>query len=79
MSDETLETLTSIEAKVLHLRYGINNVDERHSLRVLRIRNGVSLTPQKTASEVAKSLGEKTDTIEKTESSAIRKLRAINQ
>ena len=78
MSDETLETLTSIEAKVLHLRYGIENIDERHSLRVLRMRHGVSITPKKTASEVAKTLGENTDIINQTESSALRKLRTSN-
>lgn len=78
MPDETLETLTSIEAKVLNLRYGIENIDERHSLRVLRIRHGVSITPQKTASEVAKTLGENTDIIQQTESSALRKLKASN-
>lgn len=75
MSDEALETLTSIEAKVLHLRYGIKNIDERHSLRVLRMRHGIDVTPAKSASEVAKSLGENTDVIQQTETSALRKLR----
>lgn len=78
MSDETLETLTSIEAKVLHLRYGIKNIDERHSLRVLRMRHGISITPQKSASEVAKTLGEDTDIIQQTENNALRKLRTAS-
>ena len=76
MPDETLETLTSIEAKVLHLRYGIENVDERHSLRILRMRHGMHVTPKKSACEVAKTLGEHTDIIEQTESNALKKLRS---
>ena len=78
MSDDSLETLTSIEAKVLRMRYGINNLDERHSLRVLRIRNGVDVTPHRSASEIARTLGEDTDVIQKTETNALRKLRAFN-
>ena len=78
MSDESIETLTSIEAKVLHLRYGIKNIDERHSLRVLRMRHGIPITPQKSASEVAKTLGENTDIIQQTETNALRKLRTAS-
>ena len=75
MTDETLETLTSIEAKVLHLRYGIKNIDEHHSLNILRMRHGTHVAAKRSASEVAKSLGENTDLIEQTESNALRKLR----
>ena len=78
MSDESIETLTSIEAKVLHLRYGIKNIDERHSLRVLRMRHGIPIAAQKSASEVAKTLGEDTDIIQQTENNALRKLRTVS-
>ena len=78
MSDETLETLTSIEAKVLHLRYGIKNIDERHSLTELRTRHSTPAATQRSASEVAKTLGKNTAIIQQTEFSALKKLRVIN-
>ena len=76
MSEKTLDTLTSIEAKVLQMRYGIKDFDERHSLRVLRIRHGGKIRPEKTASEVAQKLGEDTLIVQQTETTALRKLRS---
>ena len=78
MSNNNLETMTNIEAKVLYLRYGIKDLDDQHSLRVLRICKGGKVKPEKTASEVAHKLGQDTDLIEQTESSALQKLRALN-
>ncbi len=78
MSEETLDTLTSIEAKVLQMRYGIKDFDERHSLRVLRIRHGGKIMPEKSASEVAQKLGQDTLIIQETETTALRKLRSVS-
>jgi len=36
MTDDPNETLTNIEAEVLCLRYGINNIDESNSIKKLR-------------------------------------------
>lgn len=76
MSESTTQKLTSIEAKVLHQRYGIKNLDESKSLRVLRICNGGKVIPEKSMQEVARVLQEDTSIINATESSALQKLRA---
>ena len=76
MSESTSKKLTSIEIKVLHHRYGIKSLDERKSLRVLRICNGGKVIPLKSKQEVARTLQQDTSIIDASESSALQKLRA---
>ena len=79
MKENSSDTLTSIEVKVLYHRYGIQNLSEHDSLRVLRLKHGVSLDPLKSHREVARQLHKNTDLICETEHSALRKLRSSHQ
>ena len=74
MIDDPTDTLTTIEAKVLCMRYGINNIDETNSVNTLRNHTANNLNPGKSVKDIAEKLGEDSNTVEKTELNALRKL-----
>lgn len=75
MSDDPNDTLTNIEAKVLCLRYGINDIDEDNSINKLRKYQSNETKPDTSMGKVAKTLGEKKSSLKATEINALRKLK----
>lgn len=75
MDDEPTDTLTTIEAKVLCLRYGIGNIDENSHLERLHQRADRNFDHIQSVSEIARQLGEDSKTVEHSEISALRKLK----
>ena len=55
MIDDPTDTLTTIEAKVLCMRYGINNIDESNSVNTLRNHTANDLSHSKSVSDIAKN------------------------
>jgi hypothetical protein len=74
MIDDPNETLTTIEAKVLCLRYGIDNIDAGNSVKMLRKHQVKALSPSNSRTDIAKWLGSDKDTVKYTELNALRKL-----
>ena len=74
MIDDPTDTLTTIEAKVLCMRYGINNIDESNSVNTLRNHTANDLSHSKSVNDIAKKLGKDCNTVKKTEMNALRKL-----
>jgi hypothetical protein len=74
MIDDPNDTLTTIEAKVLCLRYGIKNIDANNSVKKLRKHQVKQLNPSNSRTNIAKQLGSDKDTIKFTELNALRKL-----
>ena len=74
MIDNPNDTLTTIEAKVLCLRYGIKNIDASNSVIKLRKHQVKELSPSNSRTNIAKELGSDKDTVKYTELNALRKL-----
>lgn len=74
MADNPNDTLTNIEAKVLCLRYGINDIDASNSLDRLRASQSNQSKTVKSLKNVAKKLGEDKDSLKAKEINALRKL-----
>ncbi len=74
MIDDPNDTLTTIEAKVLCLRYGIKNIDASNSVKKLRKHHVKELSPSSSRTDIAKELGSDKDTVKNTELNALRKL-----
>ena len=75
MSDNPNDTLTTIEAKVLCMRYGINDIDEHNSLKQLRKLQTENASSGQSISTVAETLGTDKKTMKATEINALRKLK----
>ncbi len=54
MINDPTDTLTTIEAKVLCMRYGINNIDESNSVNTLRNHTANDLSHSKSVNDIAK-------------------------
>lgn len=74
MADDTLDTLTNIEAKVLCKRYGIDNIDDLHNVKDLELSRAASSAKDRSISQVARELGHENNLVEKSERSALQKL-----
>ncbi len=74
MKDDPNDTLTTIEAKVLCLRYGIDDIDERNSIQRLRKYQMQKTTSPTSISTVAKKLGTDKSSLKAIEINALRKL-----
>jgi len=74
MIDDPNDTLTTIEAKVLCLRYGIKNIDASYSVNKLRKHQVEKLSPSNSRTDIAEELGSDKDTVKHTELNALRKL-----
>ena len=75
MIDDPTDTLTTIEAKVLCMRYGLNDIDENNVVKTLR-KEQVNLSdPNRSVSHIARQLGEDIDLVEDKELSALKKLK----
>ena len=66
MINDPNDTLTTIEAKVLCLRYGLKNIDASNNVK--------ALSPSNSRIDIAKELGSDKDTVKYTELNALRKL-----
>ena len=75
MIDDPSDTLTTIEAKVLCMRYGINNIDENNIENTLRKQQVNLADPDRSVSNIARKLGEDINSVENKELSALRKLK----
>ena len=75
MIDDPTDTLTTIEAKVLCMRYGLNDIDENNVVKTLR-KEQVNLSdPNRSVSHIARQLGEDIDLVEDKELSVLKKLK----
>lgn len=74
MIDDPNDTLTTIEAKVLCLRYGIKNIDASNSMKKLRKLQEKEFNPSNSRTNIAIELGSDKDTVKHTELNALRKL-----
>lgn len=74
MIDDPNDTLTTIEAKVLCLRYGIKNIDASNSVTKLRKHQVKQLNPSNSRTDIAKEIGSDKDTVKFTELNALKKL-----
>ncbi|MDW3095000.1 MAG: hypothetical protein R8G33_04925 [Gammaproteobacteria bacterium] len=74
MIDDPNDTLTTIEAKVLCLRYGIKNIDASNSVKKLSTHQVEERNPSRSITVIAKALGSDKDTVKYTEQNALRKL-----
>ncbi len=74
MTDDPNDTLTTIEAKVLCMRYGIKNIDASNSVKTLQNHHIKELSPSISISVVAKELDSDKDTVKHTEQIALKKL-----
>jgi len=80
MKNQFLDTLTTIEAKVLYERYGIGDLDEMsNTLRVKCLQTENYIDAVKTVDEVAEKLSKDTTIISDTEDLALKKLRLLHQ
>ncbi|MFK8026626.1 MAG: hypothetical protein AB8C40_01040 [Gammaproteobacteria bacterium] len=75
MIDDPNDTLTNIEAKVLCLRYGLNNIDASNSVKKLHLHKTKELIPSNSRSMIAKEIGSDKDTVKHSELNALRKLK----
>ena len=75
MNDDPTETLTTIEAKVLCLRYGIEDIDKNSSISTLRTHTSNHIDPNHTVRDIAQLLGKDDETVKDSEISALRKLK----
>ena len=75
MKDDPNDTLTTIEAKVLCMRYGIDDIDETNSVSRLRKYQSKKSTSGKSIHAVAKKLGKDKNALKATEINALRKLK----
>ena len=75
MIHDPSDTLTTIEAKVLCMRYGINNIDENNIENTLRKQQVNLADPDRSVSNIARKLGEDINSVENKELSALRKLK----
>ncbi len=75
MIDDPTDTLTTIEAKVLCMRYGLNDIDENNIVKTLRKQQVNLSDPNRSVSSVARKLGEDIDSVADKELSALRKLK----
>ena len=74
MQDDPNDTLTTIEAKVLCMRYGIEDIDASSSIKRLREYQQQEHTGR-SLSAVAKKLGADKNSLKATEINALRKLK----
>lgn len=74
MTDDPNDTLTTIEAKILCLRYGLNNIDASNSVKKLHLHKTKALSPSNSRTIIAKEMGTDKDTVKKNELNALRKL-----
>tara|TARA_R110002096_G_scaffold163406_1_gene330960 strand:- start:257 stop:493 length:237 start_codon:yes stop_codon:yes gene_type:complete len=74
MTDDPNDTLTTIEAKVLCLRYGIKNIDASNSVKKLRKFQVKDHKPNSSRTDIARELGFDKDTVRHSERSALKKL-----
>ena len=75
MIDDPTDTLTTIEAKVLCMRYGLNDIDENNVVKTLRKEQDNLSDPNRSVSHIARQLGEDIDLVEDKELSALKKLK----
>ncbi len=75
MTDDPNDTLTTIEAKVLCLRFGLENIDSGSSVKKLHSYKSRELKPSYSRSDIAKTLGCDKNTIKHQEMNALRKLK----
>ena len=73
--DDPNDTLTTIEAKVLCLRYGIEDIDESNSIKRLRKYQSMQSGTGKSLGDIAQKLGEDKSKLKATEINALRKLK----
>ena len=74
MTDDPNDTLTTIEAKVLCMRYGLENIDASNSVKKLNKHHIEELNPSNSITVIAKKLDSDKDTVKHTEINALRKL-----
>ena len=74
MNDDPNDTLTTIEARVLCLRYGLKDIDASSSEKKLRKHQTEKLSPSSSRKDVARTLGSDKDTIKNQEMAALKKL-----
>lgn len=75
MKDDPDDTLTTIEAKVLCMRYGIDNIDESNNINKLRKYQSSKEESETSLRDVADKLGKDKVTLKITEINALRKLK----
>ena len=75
MKDDPDDTLTTIEAKVLCMRYGIDNIDESNNINKLRKYQSSKEESETSLRDMADKLGKDKVTLKVTEINALRKLK----
>ena len=79
MIDDTLDTLTTIEAKILQERYGIGDLnDPTSSFRTARLCSGNQIRPLKNVTDIAREMDTDSYQVCLTELQARRKLTSAN-
>ena len=74
MIEDPNDTLTTIEAKVLCLRYGIKNIDATNSVKKLRKKQLEESSRSNSRKAIAEQLGSDKVTVKLAELAALRKL-----